>query len=106
MINAEGDETKNEWVTVFNFGRSDVDLKNWSLSDGKRPPLALRVSIRPGEGKRIENLYDESSNVGVRLGNKSGRIELLTPDNAIADRVTYSRSSQVIREGVPVTFNF
>lgn len=105
MINAEGDETKNEWVTLFNFGRSEMDLTNWSLSDGKRPPLALQTSIRPGEGKRIDYLYDESNNVGVRLSNKSGRIELLTPDNAIADRVTYSKQSHMIREGLPVKFN-
>ncbi len=105
MINAKGDETKNEWVTIANFSADDVDLSGWALSDRKRPPLSLSGTLRSGEAKRFDNLYSREENVGLRLSNKSGQIVLLNPDQYIADRVTYSHQSRVIEEGRPVTFH-
>lgn len=105
MVDAAGDESRAEWITVANFSAADLDLAGWTLGDTKRNPLQLTGVLRPGETKRIDNLFDELANTGVRLNNRLGTIILTDPRGDIIDRVSYSVRSRRIEENVPLTFH-
>lgn len=105
MVDAEGDEIENEWCTIANFSKEDVDLNGWMLSDTERPALALSGKIPSGETLRVGHLYDKASRTGVKLANKRGTLELSDEDGTIVDRVSWTKREQKITEGVPVAFH-
>ncbi len=105
LVDAKGDERREEWVSIVNFSGQNLDLSGWMLSDSKRNPLKLYGSLRSGESRKIEKLYDARTNTGVILSNKKGTILLLNKEGKLVDRVIYSNRNHNIVEGVPVVFN-
>lgn len=105
MVDAPGDEIENEWCTIANFNREDVDLSGWMLSDTERPALALEGKIPSGETLRVGHLYDKASRAGVKLANRRGTLELSDNEGTIVDRVSWTSREQRITEGVPVVFH-
>lgn len=99
MINPEGSDSGNEWVSIGNFSPDDLDLEGWKLSDTKRTAASISGVILSGEARRVGDL------VGVRLVNSSGQIALLDPNDCVVDRVMYSPRSHILKENVPITFH-
>lgn len=104
MVNAEGYESRNEWVTIANFSSNDINLAGWTLGDKKRIPLQLSGVLRPGETNRFDKLYDASNNTGVILSSDKGTITLANAKGDIVDRVNYTTRNLHI-QGVPLTFH-
>lgn len=99
MVDPEGRDDGQEWITISNFGRDDLNLTGWSVSDGKRNPVEIDGVIPVGEARRINNIQ------GLRFTNTKGSIALIDPEGNIVDRVMYSERSHKIRTNVPIMFH-
>ena len=111
MVNPEGNERENEWISVINLTSEDVDLDGWTLSDTKRRSLDIgkepdgqRRVLRPGEAVSIKPIKP------LALANTGGAIALYAkPEQGEdrgkrVDRVMYTKQ-QAKKEGTPVVFN-
>ena len=111
MVNAVGDERKNEWVSIINLSAEDVDLSGWMLSDKRGGGLNLSDALaacdrtlEPGQAIRIQPIQP------LILSNKGGVISLFEPpterfsQGRRVDRVRYSRG-QAKLEGRPIIFH-
>lgn len=105
MINAEGEEIDNEWVSISNFSPENLDLSGWHLNDTTHSPLPLSGMLESGETLRVGKMYDPSTGVGVQLNNRRGTLELTRNDGAVVDRVTWTTRETRIVEGVPLEFH-
>lgn len=105
MVNARGDEIENEWVTVANFSRNEIDLTGWSLSDTERPARALSGTLESGNTLRVTKLYSKETKTGVKLNNRRGKLELINETGNVVDLVQWTTREQRIKEGVPVSFH-
>lgn len=111
MVNAVGDERKNEWISIINLSTEAVDLSGWSLSDRVQSSLSLsdalpteKRTLLPGEAVRVQPVSP------VVLGNRSGVIALYEaptdefPKGRRIDRVHYTQV-QASKEGEPIIFD-
>lgn len=104
LVNAAGEERLNEWVTVFNFGKDDVDLTGWALSDNTyRKPWPLEGKLRSGDSKRFKAMHTTDTGPSVQLGNRRGTIVLIDPSGKESDKVSYE-SEKKFKQGEPLTF--
>lgn len=100
MVNPKGEDAGNEWVSIGNFGKEDLDLAGWKISDMRRKtPAEICGTVPSGEARKVTNL------TGVILSNVEGNIALLDPFDNIVDRVSYSQRSHKLRENTPVIFH-
>ncbi len=112
MVNPEGNERENEWISVINLSGEAVDLDAWTLSDTKRKPLDIgkgpdgqQLVLSPGEAVSIKPIKP------LMLKNTGGSIALYAkPEPGEAkgkriDRVHYT-GEDAKQEGVPVVFGF
>ncbi len=112
MVNPIGNERGNEWVSIINLSRDDIDLDGWTLSDLKRNPLNLGTVLdeeqrilRPGEAVSVRPITP------LMLENTGGIIALHDkPEDGQKrgrriDRVSYTKED-ASREGVPVVFAY
>lgn len=107
MVNAEGDEIENEWVTIANFSPKEIDISGWALSDGHagRASRGLTGKVLSGETLRVTKLFDTLSKTGCKLNNRRGKLELLDDEGVVIDRVQWTTRELRIKEGVPVVFH-
>ena len=98
MVNPEGSERQNEWVTISNLGNDTVDMSEWTLWDTKRKPMRLGRTLETGESMRVQPLSDGENE--IMLANRGGAIVLLDDQGRRVDRVEYWNA----REGVPIVF--
>lgn len=91
-----GDDRKNKWATVANFGCETVNLNRWTLSDTIRKPQKLDGKLKPGESVKIKCK-------SVQLGNSAGTLVLSYNGNEM-DRVTYENQEEKNLAGFPLTF--
>ncbi|MEL6161409.1 MAG: DNA/RNA non-specific endonuclease [Cyanobacteria bacterium J06627_32] len=111
LVNAAGDERANEWISIINLSKEDIDLTGWTLSDMRRESLQLSDALeksdrilQPGQAVRIQPVEP------VILSNRSGVITLYDrPTKKLKkgrriDRVHYTKE-QASREGVPIIFD-
>ncbi len=104
LVNAAGDERKNEWVTIYNFGKDEIDLAGWALSDNTyRKPWPLEGKLLPGESKRFKAMHTTDTGPSVQLGNRRGTIVLIDPTGKEADKVSY-QGEKKFKQGEPLTF--
>lgn len=99
MCNPKGTDRGNEWVSIANFSRHELDLDGWSVTDTKRKAVPVCGIIPSGEAHRVGDL------VGITLPNKAGKIALMDPDGHVVDRVVYNERSHKVRENVPIRFH-
>jgi len=86
LINPDGKDKGNEWVTIANYSPNTVDLNGWSLSDTKRTPYKLSGSLLSGESVRLNPLKIDDGE--IRLSNKEGNM-ILNSDGEEIDSVSW-----------------
>jgi endonuclease G len=100
MVNPKGRERPGEWVSIANFSDAPVPIDGWKLRDIAGRTMSLDGTIEPGGARRIQPLG------AVSLRNAgTGEIALLKADDALVDRVRYSKQQAQI-EGRPIVFSF
>ena len=110
MVNPEGADRGNEWISIINLEGNDVDLSGWTISDTKRGPLELGTVLAPAD-----RVLSPGTAVSIRpisplmLTNSGGTICLYrdpdapgTPAKRV-DRVTYTKKD-LKEPGIPVVF--
>ncbi len=98
MVNPEGDERANEWVSLINVGASSVAMAGWRLTDhmGRVHDLPDQ-SIEPGIAIRIQPVAD------MQLRNRSGSITLSNAAGEQVDRAFWI-GEEGRRQGQPIVF--
>jgi len=101
MINPDGDEGKNEWVSLFNRGSKKVILKDWVMIDGESREAKVNGVIESGRSLRLKG----SAKGKVKLANEGGSLILYDDFGRIIDHVTWSRfDMRRISEGMAYMF--
>lgn|GEM_PF-5926799 len=81
---------ENEWVELYNANQQAVELRDWRLDDNPQGGQAITfsVSLGPAGYARVD--------LGTRslLNNAGDEVRLLYPDGSLADKATYSSSTQ------------
>lgn len=92
--NPKGKDTKLESITIKNYSKKKVNLKNWSLATGWKElynhPINKKLILKPGETKELTRKYSAFS-----LNNKQTKIELRRPDGSIASKIKYSKKEGI-----------
>ena len=89
LVNPDGEDRANEWVSIANYSGNTIDLTGWTLSDSYRQPLTLSGSLLSGETIRLNPL--KSADGGeVQLGNSKGSLKLMDAEGRTFDRVEWS----------------
>lgn len=91
LADPEGDDSKGEFIELFNTGSEDIDLKNWILDDaeaGSRPYIIPEESIIKASGFAV--FY--RSETGIALNNTSDKARLIKPNGVLASEVFYEKS--------------
>lgn len=82
--NPEGKDRGKEWIELHNETNRHINLENWLIRQGKRKNKLT--------GTIVPNGFYITQNVVVK--NSDNKIELLTPDEYIADNISYKKSSE------------
>ncbi len=109
MYDAEGSDTKHEWIELKNISSSPIDIKDWRINDGANHQIKNDTnpgyfSILPNEyivlASDIMTFLNEHSgyrgkvfDTVLNLKNTSGHITLLDDKQTIVDDITYQASS-------------
>ncbi|MGF1457084.1 MAG: DNA/RNA non-specific endonuclease [Alphaproteobacteria bacterium] len=99
LVNPKGNEREGEWISIINLSNEKVDLKGWTLSDTRRPPLELSGTLEPGQSQTVKPVTP------LQLGNNGGVIELYDEARQRIDRVKYT-ATDAAHEGRPVIFAY
>ncbi len=114
MINPHAvTDARGEWIELHNSGGEPVDLRNWSLRDGKRDSITIGTGliVEPGGYVVLARNGDTSQNGGVhadyvyrgmRLANTSDSIFLQDPSGGSMDSVIYSKDTFALPIGCSI----
>ncbi|RJO58879.1 PKD domain-containing protein [Candidatus Parcubacteria bacterium] len=88
--NPKGDDAKSEFIELFNFGETAVNLKDWKLEDTSKGAYVLPEIALASNGW----LVIKRSDSGIALNNSGGEtVNLITPDGAIVASAHYPESA-------------
>ena len=103
MVNPEGRDTGQEWISIANLGAEEVDLSAWTLSDNSNQSLLIgeraggdEARLKPGESLVVNPVTP------LRLSNERDVIKLYDGDGARIDWVNYNK--KMVVAGKPVLF--
>lgn len=91
MPRPEGDESKNEWIELYNNSGKDCNLRDWIIDDregGSKPYKIPSDMIIPGEGYVVLPSWQTK----IRLNNSEDSARLFAPDGTIIDEIKYTNA--------------
>lgn len=97
LVNPQGADRGNEWISVINLSNEDVDLAGWSISDTRRFLRPLAGVLGPGQAQRIQPVAP------LQLVNTGGVLVMFDDRERRVDRVSW-RKEQGEVAGKPVVF--
>ncbi len=99
LVNASGDETGKETVTLFNASSEPINLENWQIIAPNGFIFTLTDTIiDPGDFLPLRMMANTP-----QFRNKAGSIALLDADNVVQSRVKYTKA-QSAREDIFISF--
>ena len=99
LVNASGDETGKETVTLFNASSEPINLENWQIIAPNGFVFTLTDTIiDPGDFLPLRMMANTP-----QFRNKAGSIALLDADNVVQSRVKYTKA-QSAREDIFISF--
>ncbi|MFA6588289.1 MAG: lamin tail domain-containing protein [Patescibacteria group bacterium] len=92
--NPKGDDSKEEFIEIFNFGEEAIDLKNWKVEDTSKSSFTFPVLVlSPGKYYAVKR--PES---GIALNNTGGdTVNLVSPDGETVSSVKYKEAAAEAR---------
>ncbi len=98
MVNPDGGDRGNEFVTVLNTSAQVLNLEGWKILDQHDRADKISGSVNPGEAITLK-----LTGSGALLSNKGGTITIVNDAQLKVDGVAYSKSSAK-KQGKPVIF--
>ncbi len=92
--NPKGNDFKNEWLSIKNESKKNINLKNWSIATGWKKlsnhPIRKDFKIKSGKIKILTH------NVcAFTLNNTKAKIELRDPSGKIIQKIRYRQNKAV-----------
>jgi competence ComEA-like helix-hairpin-helix protein len=89
LPNPTGSDESEEWIEIYNSNLSDVDLSGWQLQDKSGTITTYKI---PAITKILANgfLVFKRPDTKIMLNNEGDGVNLLTPDDKIANSVEFS----------------
>lgn len=101
MIDPKGDETRGEWVSLYNRGGRKTSVKGWRLVDGIGREATLDGAVLSGESLKLKGRAKGK----VKLANAGGSLMLYDEHGCVIDHVSWSKHDLAkIGEGVAYMF--
>lgn len=100
MPKPSGDESRNEWIELFNDYEKECNLYGWIIDDregGSKPYTINTNMIIPPKGYVLLPSWQTK----IRLNNTEDSVRFFSPDANIIDEITYKNA----REGVSYARN-
>ncbi|KXF82625.1 DNA/RNA non-specific endonuclease [Enterovibrio coralii] len=96
LVNPDGVDAGNEWVSMINLSGNEIDMTGWTLVDraSKREQLSI-TKLAPG-ASHVQHLSV------IQLNNNGDTLELYDADGARIDWVIYQEKE--VKAGKPVLF--
>lgn len=99
LVNPAGNDEGRETVTLINTTPNALDLTRWKLIDTNRNSfLIANVALAAGQTTQI--VLPKNT---AQLSNNGGELSLVDAQNAVVDKITYSRL-QASQQGFTITF--
>lgn len=100
LPNPKGNEKKNEFIELYNYGKNDINLENWIIKDNSKNAqfiFSKNTKIKTGKYFLINR-----NDYKFALNNYGGeKVYLLNPNGEIVDQVKYKKA----RENISYNFN-
>jgi hypothetical protein len=113
-----GEDASGEWVEIYNTGDQGISLAGWSLRDNARASTLPEIIVGGHDfavvaaSDGLFEAYPEfagiaawlGGRIGNGLGNDGDRLELVAPDGAVVDAVSWGGDDSVLAppvDGVP-----
>jgi len=89
--NPAGNDSENETIEIKNHSVKKADLAGWKITTGSgdkmyNHPISDGTNLDSGEVKTITRKISKFT-----LNNKSGKVQLISPDGKIADEIEYEK---------------
>jgi len=108
------DDAAGEWVEIYNRGTADVSLAGWALRDNARATSLPEIIVPAGDFAVVAasdgffEAYPDftgiagwiGGRIGNGLGNDGDRLELLTPDGAVADAISWGKDATILEPAI------
>lgn len=89
IINEINPETDDEYIKIKNISTSTINVSNWQLMyNNKIYKIPTSTLVAPGE-----ELIFYKEITGFTLNNSAGEVELIMPDDTLADVVGYGKNN-------------
>ena len=103
---AASNDANGEWVELYNYGSTDIDLQNWYIADNFGiERIAASLVVPAGGYVVLGSNADQVANTGapvaydyisqIALGNSGDRFTLRSPDSVLVDSIAYTSSAAV-----------
>ncbi len=88
--NTLGQDEKEEYIKLFNFGETRMFLKGWSIQDASGKTFTFKTEvINPNSELTVKR-----SDSKITLNNTSETVQLLDPNGLLVDQKTYENAKQ------------
>ncbi|MDD3498542.1 MAG: lamin tail domain-containing protein [Candidatus Moranbacteria bacterium] len=98
LPNPSGEEGKDEFIELYNFGKEKIDLKNWTLKDSSKSGkyvFSESFSIKPGEFLTVKR-----KEFKFALNNSGGEsVYLLDPNGKTVFKIDYEKAKESVSFG-------
>jgi hypothetical protein len=109
---AEEPDNRHEWVELFNFGDTPVELGGWVIEDAQNGDVLPGATVAPGgylvvaggdyvapDGVPVVRVAD--GRIGFGLNNGGDVVRLRDPSGATVDEISYGENTAVFAEPPP-----
>ncbi|HFC76805.1 MAG TPA: hypothetical protein ENJ27_01100 [Candidatus Moranbacteria bacterium] len=98
LPNPKGNEKDGEFIELYNFGKTDIDLKDWIIKDNSKKGKYLFLKNIKIKAKDFLVIY--RYNYRFALNNSGGEIvTLFNPNKKKVSKISYNNSSEDISYG-------
>jgi len=84
----EGDDSEGEFIEIYNYGDSEIDLTDWKIEDGGSS-FTLSGTIGSEEFRVLWR-----NETGIALNNNGDELKLYGDNNKLIDEISYSFSTE------------
>jgi len=96
--NPAGSDAEAETIDLKNNSNKKINLTGWKIATGSgekiyNHPISGEISVDPNAAKTITREFSKFS-----LNNKTGKIQIVTPDGKVVDEIEYAKDKIVENE--------
>ncbi|TAL51053.1 hypothetical protein EPN81_01030 [Patescibacteria group bacterium] len=89
--NTTGSDETEEYIELQNTGTETIDLQGWTIEDESTNRYTIESSTLLAAGATIKLMREQTD---ITLNNDGDTLELIAPDGAVVDTVSYGTSQE------------